>query len=463
MRKLARYSLVAAFGLAVALGGAAPALAVEAGNQAELLNAIQNVQKDKTITLTADIAMTDSNYAALVGAPDGTVIDGNGHTLTGLRTEGTGDRTNGNALSITNPAGKVTVKDITLRSLGNHALNLYGPGTVTLDNVTLDHTAALRGAPLIAGTGAQVVVDSNLTLKLGSKSWYGINVDVKKDQKAQAGITFGNNAQVTFDNAAAPKAALLVVDSDGKPADAKLASELVKGLDNIDYKFDDKGSVVEKATYTVTFAGEGVSVPAQTVTEGEKAAKPADPVRDGYVFKGWFAQDASAAYDFSAAVDGNVTLTAQWEKAPEVVTNVSMYRLYNQWTGEHFYTASATEHDVLVSVGWTDEGIGWIAPSTSKTPVYRLYNPYVKGGDHHYTTDVDEYNALKELGWKQEGIGWYSDDAKGVELYRQYNPFAETGTHNYTSDKNENDTLVKLGWKAEGTAWYGVKVDDSQN
>ena len=31
----------------------------------------------------------------------------------------------------------------------------------------------------------------------------------------------------------------------------------------------------------------------------------------------------------------------------------AMHRLYNQWTGEHFYTASATERDSLTSVGWT--------------------------------------------------------------------------------------------------------------
>ena len=134
-----------------------------------------------------------------------------------------------------------------------------------------------------------------------------------------------------------------------------------------------------------------------------------------------------------------------------------MHRLYNQWTGEHFYTASTNERDSLVKVGWAYEGVGWTAPSSSSTPVYRLYNPYVTGGDHHYTTNASERDALVEAGWSYEGVGWYSDDAEGVPLYRQYNPYAKTGTHNYTADKNENDTLVKLGWRAEGIGWYGVK------
>ena len=136
---------------------------------------------------------------------------------------------------------------------------------------------------------------------------------------------------------------------------------------------------------------------------------------------------------------------------------VAMYRLYNPYTGEHFYTVNANERDTLKSIGWNDEGTGWTAPVKSKTPVYRLYNPYAPGGDHHYTMDVNEYNKLKDAGWRQEGIGWYSDDAKGTPLYRQYNPYAQTGTHNYTADKHENDVLVSKGWREEGVAWYGVK------
>ena len=138
-----------------------------------------------------------------------------------------------------------------------------------------------------------------------------------------------------------------------------------------------------------------------------------------------------------------------------------MHRLYNQWTGEHFYTADDNEFEVLVGIGWTDEGIGWVAP-TEGDEVYRLFNPYVEGGDHHYTLDANEYEELQELGWEAEDVAWHSADAKAenaVPLYRQYNPYAETGTHNYTADENENDALVELGWKAEGIAWYGVAAE----
>ncbi len=138
-----------------------------------------------------------------------------------------------------------------------------------------------------------------------------------------------------------------------------------------------------------------------------------------------------------------------------VKNRVTMYRLYNPNSGEHFYTGSQSERNHLVSVGWKSEGTGWTAPQKSNHPVYRLYNK--NAGDHHYTMNAAEKNMLVSVGWNYEGIGWYSDDAKGIPLYRQYNPNAKAGSHNYTTSKAENDMLVRAGWKAEGIGWYGVK------
>ena len=129
-----------------------------------------------------------------------------------------------------------------------------------------------------------------------------------------------------------------------------------------------------------------------------------------------------------------------------------MYRLYNPNTGEHFYTSSTNERDVNASLGWIPEGVGWVAPSTSDTPVYRLYNPYT--GDHHYTTSTNERDALAAIGWNAEGIGWYSGG--NVAVYRQFNPYETVGTHNYTTSLEEDRVLASLGWHSEGIAWYSV-------
>ena len=131
-----------------------------------------------------------------------------------------------------------------------------------------------------------------------------------------------------------------------------------------------------------------------------------------------------------------------------------MYRLYNPNSGEHFYTADASEKAHLVSVGWRYEGIAWTSPKKSDVPVYRLYNP--NAGDHHYTTSKKERDWLMQKGWKYEGIGWYGS-AKGASIYRLYNPNAKSGAHFFTRSKEEKDILVKKGWRYEGISWKVVK------
>ncbi len=47
--------------------------------------------------------------------------------------------------------------------------------------------------------------------------------------------------------------------------------------------------------------------------KGSKVAKPEDPVRDGYTFAGWYADEAlSEAYDFGSPVNKDTVLYAKW-------------------------------------------------------------------------------------------------------------------------------------------------------
>lgn len=152
------------------------------------------------------------------------------------------------------------------------------------------------------------------------------------------------------------------------------------------------------------------------------------------------------------------TMASHEVKAEDTGGYQEMYRLYQKVNGEHFYTANAYERDVLVrDHGWKYEGVGWVAPAKSNTPVYRLYNPNL--GDHHYTTSKNEKDTLvAKHGWKYEGIGWYSSDSKAIGLHRLYNPGLKTGNHHYTTNAYEKDVLVaQHGWKYEGMAWYGVQ------
>ncbi|NMI06828.1 hypothetical protein HF638_22840 [Paenibacillus sp. SZ31] len=66
--------------------------------------------------------------------------------------------------------------------------------------------------------------------------------------------------------------------------------------------------------YTVTFDTYGGSeATAQTVGYGATISTPIEPMRDGYVFGGWYSDNTlTNAYDFSAAITGDLTLHAKW-------------------------------------------------------------------------------------------------------------------------------------------------------
>ncbi|MBR3316545.1 MAG: InlB B-repeat-containing protein, partial [Atopobiaceae bacterium] len=71
--------------------------------------------------------------------------------------------------------------------------------------------------------------------------------------------------------------------------------------------------------YVVAFdAAGGSEVADQKVVEGEKAARPADPVREGYTFRGW--QLDGVDYDFDKPVTRDLTLKASWDVATYTVT-----------------------------------------------------------------------------------------------------------------------------------------------
>lgn len=136
---------------------------------------------------------------------------------------------------------------------------------------------------------------------------------------------------------------------------------------------------------------------------------------------------------------------------------VNMHRLYNRISHEHLYTADMNEVNTLMRGDWTYEGVGWVAPKTSRTPVYRLYNPVL--ADHHYTSDANEVSVLTtSYGWVKEGTAWHSDTACKIPVYRQFNPLLRVGSHNYTTDKNEYKVNnERNGWQGEGVAWCAVK------
>lgn len=89
-----------------------------------------------------------------------------------------------------------------------------------------------------------------------------------------------------------------------------------------------QGRVLVTEVYTVTFDSYGgTPVPlAQEVEYGHTATKPVEPTLKGYTFDGRYLDDEK--YDFSAAVEQNITLTAKWHVTPH---NIYAYARLNSY------------------------------------------------------------------------------------------------------------------------------------
>ncbi len=81
----------------------------------------------------------------------------------------------------------------------------------------------------------------------------------------------------------------------------------------------------EPKTYTVSFfmSGHGTQIAAQTVKDGSKAEKPADPTESNWAFKGWYT-DAKfqTAFDFDTAITADITLYAKWVSTAPIDPNL---------------------------------------------------------------------------------------------------------------------------------------------
>lgn len=134
-----------------------------------------------------------------------------------------------------------------------------------------------------------------------------------------------------------------------------------------------------------------------------------------------------------------------------------IYRLYNRSNGEHLYTTSQNEKNVLYSQhGWGYEGVAWYAPDGG-TPGYRLYNAGLQ--NHLYTSDLNEVHVLTSYhGWTKDNNGqpvFYSGG--GTPIYRVYNPRLR-GLHHWTTDRNEYNVLPRHGWSQEGIKFYANQL-----
>ena len=78
-------------------------------------------------------------------------------------------------------------------------------------------------------------------------------------------------------------------------------------------------SEANKTSYTVTFLTDSETTAAvQNVAEGGKVVRPTDPVKEGYIFVGWYTDTTyTTPFSFDTLITSNMTLHAKWREKAE--------------------------------------------------------------------------------------------------------------------------------------------------
>ena len=190
--------------------------------------------------------------------------------------------------------------------------------------------------------------------------------------------------------------------------------------------------------YTVTFNSYGGTPvpPAQEVEYGLTATEPATaPTKTGYTFDGWYLGDEK--YNFSDAVEQNITLYANWEKNIYTVTYTDgvdgeevfadqTYRVPFEDTTPAF--KGTKTRDGYVFDGWKPAfsdtvtgNVTYVAQWTARTDLsytvhYYLKNTTKKVADDK-TVDGQTFNAVvKEEAIRISGYRVYGDSEKSITI-----------------------------------------------
>ena len=139
---------------------------------------------------------------------------------------------------------------------------------------------------------------------------------------------------------------------------------------------------------TVTFDSNGGSpVEPQSVPQGQPAQRPADPIKDGYTFIGWYNKDDlpynnMPEWNFSYSVTKDMVLVAQWMEPMPISTEPITYLDKDgnqQVCNEYTVLTSNTAGSILdLQDKWYDLPAGW----------------YVVKGDVTFTPRLDTHGAV---------------------------------------------------------------------
>ena len=149
-----------------------------------------------------------------------------------------------------------------------------------------------------------------------------------------------------------------------------------------------EGEIPDSTNVTVTFDSAGGSpVEPQSVPQGQPAQRPADPIKDGYTFIGWYNKDDlpynnMPEWNFSYSVTKDMVLVAQWMEPMPISTEPITYldKDGNQQVCNKYTVLTSNTADSILDLDdkWYDLPAGW----------------YVVKGDVTITPRLDTHGAV---------------------------------------------------------------------
>ena len=257
---------------------------------ATLEDALADASNGETVTLMADAEIDQM----LDIKNDGVTLDLNRRSITASE-QFTYNEANPNSCHLVQVTGdNVTVKNGTLTATdGNkNTLNVYHAQGVVLQDLTIDHTNGVTGAPLVVA-GSDVTLAGNVKFITGKNSWYGMNIDSREISGAAVGssVTVAEGTALNFtgesklgiylENAQSAANADVSIEFEPNvtvtsPADGFVAISTV-GEDGTLADVD----VIHPENAGLEMSDDGTSVPHQHTTE-LRNAKEATCTKEGY-------------------------------------------------------------------------------------------------------------------------------------------------------------------------------------
>lgn len=165
-----------------------------------------------------------------------------------------------------------------------------------------------------------------------------------------------------------------------------------------------------EVNYTVTYVYDnGQDNLVATVSEGGTAVRPKDPEKQGFTFAGWFADGADTEYDFSAAVNSNLTLTAHW--TPDSDQGGTQTPVEAKLTFKNY------EHSSFVFDGAKPEtaNVGDTIRFRLEVSPFYVGEPVVKAGSTEISKGTDGYYSFTVEGDTTVSVTGLSRDETPIE------------------------------------------------